>query len=78
MIFGMIVLKSIKTMQNCAIWILTVLLLILKLKIFINKLQMKLKNDLIHQVKNLMGHFGDMNKKVMVFFMNELGGKNMT
>ena len=57
--FGMITLNQsingvalngvvLKTEQNYVTWILTVLLFILKLKIFIMKLLMMLKNDLTH------------------------------
>ena len=40
--------QSIRIMQNYAIWIQKVLLLILKQKIFMKILEMMLKKDLIH------------------------------
>ena len=48
--FGMTILnQSIKTRQNYAIWILTALLFILKLKMFMKILLMMLKNDMTRQ-----------------------------
>ena len=55
--FGIIVLnQNIKTMQNYVTWILTALLVKLKLKIFIKILQMMLKTDMIHTVMKLIDH----------------------
>ena len=45
-----------KKMQNYVIWILTALLLILKLKMFIKILQMILKKDMIHQFMKFIDH----------------------
>ena len=48
--FGMIILnRSIKTMQNCVIWILTGLFIRWKLKIFMKILLIMLKNGSTHQ-----------------------------
>ena len=55
--FGMIILnQNIKTMQNYVTWILTALLVKLKLKIFIKILQMMLKTDMIHKIMKLIDH----------------------
>ena len=55
--FGIIILnQNIKTMQNYVTWILTALLVKLKLKIFIKILQMMLKTDMIHTVMKLIDH----------------------
>ena len=48
--FGLFTLnQSTKTEQNYAIWLLTASLFMLKLKIFMNRLLMTLKNGLTHQ-----------------------------
>ena len=55
--FCMIILnQNMTTMQNYATWILALLLLILKLKIFMKILQIMLKKDLIHQIMKVMDH----------------------
>ena len=55
--FDMIILnQSIITMQNQTTSIQTALLLILKVKIFMNTLQMMLKKDSIHQIMNSTDH----------------------
>ena len=72
--------QSIRIMQNYAIWIQTVLLLILKAKIFMKILQMMLKKDLIHQIMNAIPliaidhYLQEKNKKVIGLMKDELGG----
>ena len=67
-------------MQNYAIWIQTVLLLISKQKISMKLLEMMLKNDLIHQIMKSIDHYlQEKNlKKVIGLMKKELGGKIMT
>ena len=68
--FGTITLnQNIKTEQNYVTWILTALLLTLKLKIFVKKLLTLLKNGLTHPIGK--------NKKVIGLFKDELGGTIM-
>ena len=51
--FGRIILnQSIKTMQNCATWIQTALLFVLKPGMFMKILQMMLKKYLIDQISD--------------------------
>ena len=47
----------IKTIQNYVTWIQKALLFTLKLKIFINKFQMMLKTDMMHQIMKLIDHY---------------------
>ena len=49
--------QCIKTMQNFVTWIQTALLFTLKLKIFINKFQMIVKTDMMHQIMKLIDHY---------------------
>ena len=56
--FGIITLnQNVKTMQYHFIWILTVLSMILKLKIFIKIFQLMLKKDNIHQMMKLIDYY---------------------
>ena len=73
--FGMVILnQNIKTMQNYIIWKLTALLLILKLRMFMNKLQMMLKKDVIHQIMKVIDHCQQKsNKKVIGLMKDKLG-----
>ena len=55
--FGKIIFnQSIRTMQNYATWIQTALSFILKLRMLMEKLQLMLKNKLIHQVLSSIDH----------------------
>ena len=49
--------QGIRIMQNYAIWMQTVLLLISKKKIFMKILQMMLRNDLIHKIMSATDHY---------------------
>ena len=62
--------QSTKTKQNYAIWIQTVLLFILELKIFMKTMLMMLKNGLTHQatVKMIKGCFDRRKQKNNIFF----------
>ena len=76
--FDMIILnQSIKTMQIYAKWIQAALLFILKLRMFMEILQMMLGKDLIHQTMKSIDHYLQ-GKNVIGFMKNELGGKIMT
>ena len=56
--FSMIILNQrIVTRENCATWIQTALLFILKLKMFLKILQMTMKEDLIHQIIKSIDHY---------------------
>ena len=48
--------QSIRTIKNYATWIQTALSFILKLRMFMEKLQLMLKNKLIHQVLSSIDH----------------------
>ena len=76
--------QSIKIMQNYAIWIQIVLLLILKQKIFMKILKMMLKKDLTHQIVSaaplnpIDHHLQEKIKKMIGLMKDELGGKIIT
>ena len=73
--FGMMILnQSISRMENYVTWILTALLLILKLKMFMKILQIMLKKDLIYQIMKLVDLLPTgKNKKVIGLMKDELG-----
>ena len=73
--FGMMILnQSISKMENYVTWILTALLLILKLKMFMKILQIMLKKDLIYQIMKLVDLLPTgKNKKVIGLMKDELG-----
>ena len=73
--FGMMILnQSISKMENYVTWILTALLLILKLKMFMKILQIMLKKDLIYQIMKLLDLLPTgKNKKVIGLMKDELG-----
>ena len=48
--------QNISAMQNYATWIQIALPFILKLKLFMKVLRMMLKNDLIHQIMELIDY----------------------
>ena len=56
---------NIKTMQNYVIWILTALLLILKLKAFLKILQLMLKKDMILEMKLIDNYQKESIKKII-------------
>ena len=60
---------NIKTMQNYVIWILTALLLILKLKAFLKILQLMLKKDMILEMKLIDNYQKESIKKIIKQFV---------
>ena len=56
---------NIKTMQNYVIWILTALLLILKLKALLKILQLMLKKDMILEMKLIDNYQKELIKKII-------------
>ena len=56
---------NIKTMQNYVIWILTALLLILKLKALLKILQLMLKKDMILEMKLIDNYQKESIKKII-------------
>ena len=56
---------NIKTMKNYVIWILTALLLILKLKAFLKILQLMLKKDMILEMKLIDNYQKESIKKII-------------
>ena len=75
--FGMIISnQSINKMQNYVTWIQMALLFILKLKMFMNILQMLLKKDLIHEIIKSIDNYQKVKiRKLIGLMKDELGGK---